>query len=67
MAKSSSQEAVETSILALVCLLVISLPVGWFSHIYHCFINSEWGFLIAGAIFFPIAWIHGLGALIGVW
>tara|TARA_R110000744_G_scaffold57129_3_gene120265 strand:+ start:452 stop:613 length:162 start_codon:yes stop_codon:yes gene_type:complete len=31
----------------------------WFTHVLYCFAVGAWGFLIAGAILFPIAWVHG--------
>jgi len=31
----------------------------WLTHIIFCFSVGKWGFLIAGAIFFPIALAHG--------
>lgn len=40
---------------------------GWVTHLYVCFTEGLWGFLIAGAIFFPIGIIHGWGVWIGVW
>lgn len=40
---------------------------GWLTHLYVCFTGSLWGFLIAGAIFFPIGIIHGWGIWLGVW
>jgi hypothetical protein len=45
-------------------LLVVA---GWFTHLYVCFTTSQWGFLIAGAIFFPIGVIHGWGVWLGLW
>ncbi len=39
----------------------------WFQHLYTCFTDERWGFLIAGAIFFPIAIVHGLGIWLGIW
>lgn len=48
-------------------LFVISIPVGWVAHIVRCFTQDDWGFLIAGAICFPIGWIHGLGVIFGWW
>lgn len=38
----------------------------WLTHIVVCLKAGSWGFLIAGAIFFPIAVIHGTGIWIGV-
>ena len=40
---------------------------GWFTHLYVCFTQGEWGFLIAGAVFAPVAIIHGWGNWLGVW
>ena len=31
----------------------------WLNHIFTCFGQGLWGFLIAGAIFFPIGVLHG--------
>jgi hypothetical protein len=39
----------------------------WCQHIYTCFTENHWGFLIAGAIFFPIAIAHGFGIWFGLW
>jgi len=40
---------------------------GWFTHLYVCFTTAAWGFLIAGAIFFPIGVFHGWGSWFGIW
>jgi hypothetical protein len=39
----------------------------WITHIVTCFQNGEWGFLLVGALFFPIAVIHGIGVWFGLW
>ena len=39
----------------------------WFNHYYTCFSDDRWGFLIAGAIAFPIAIVHGVGVWFGFW
>lgn len=39
----------------------------WITHIFVCLQNGEWGFLIAGALVFPIAVIHGIGTWFGLW
>tara|TARA_B100000315_G_C14062630_1_gene356951 strand:- start:181 stop:348 length:168 start_codon:yes stop_codon:yes gene_type:complete len=39
----------------------------WFTHLFVCFSDDRWGFLIAGAIMFPIAIVHGIGIWFGVW
>jgi hypothetical protein len=40
---------------------------GWCQHIYTCFNESLWGFLIAGAIFSPVGVIHGWGLWFHFW
>ncbi|RRY16449.1 hypothetical protein EGJ57_21330 [Brucella anthropi] len=32
----------------------------WLTHVVTCFQEGLWGFLIAGAIFFPIGVVHGV-------
>ena len=39
----------------------------WFTHLFVCFTDDRWGFLIAGAIMFPIAIVHGVGIWFGFW
>jgi hypothetical protein len=39
----------------------------WITHLVVCFKTAAWGFLIAGAIFFPVANIHGIGIWFGAW
>lgn len=34
--------------------------VAWFNHIFTCFSEGLWGFLVAGALMFPIGIIHGM-------
>jgi len=46
---------------------VLWVVAAWFTHIAACFVSASWGFLIAGAIFFPIAWVHGTGIWFGWW
>ncbi|BBP60392.1 hypothetical protein [Pseudomonas sp. St316] len=41
--------------------------MAWFTHLFVCFKAASWGFLIAGAIFFPVAVVHGTGAWFGAW
>lgn len=40
--------------------LTLASVVAWFTHIITCFSEGMWGFLIAGAIMFPIAIVHGV-------
>ena len=37
----------------------------WGTHILVCLQDGSWGFLIAGAIFFPVAIVHGTGIWFG--
>lgn len=37
----------------------------WFTHVIVCIHNEAWLFLIAGALMFPIAVIHGVGVWFG--
>lgn len=32
----------------------------WFTHVITCFNEGMWGFLVAGAIMFPVAIVHGV-------
>jgi hypothetical protein len=53
------------------CLMIIFLGIipalSWLTHIITCFQDDRWGFLIAGAVFFPIAMVHGIGIWFGLW
>jgi len=49
-------------------LFFFILPImAWLTHLVTCFQDERWGFLIAGALFFPIAIIHGGGIWFGFW
>jgi len=37
----------------------------WLTHVVTCISEESWGFLIAGAVMFPIAIIHGIGIWFG--
>lgn len=43
----------------------ILLFAAWLTHVIHCLAESAWGFLIAGAVCFPIGIIHGIGLWFG--
>ncbi len=53
--------------MSLMGFLVIGLPAAWLTHLIVCFGDERWGFLIAGAIMFPIAIVHGIGIWFGAW
>jgi len=44
----------------IVLLIAFVCFAGWVTHIITCFSEGLWGFLIAGAIFFPIGIFHGI-------
>jgi hypothetical protein len=39
----------------------------WITHVVVCIKATSWGFLIAGAIAFPVAWVHGTGIWFNLW
>ena len=49
--------------LGVLCWILAS----WITHVVVCLKAGSWGFLIAGAIMFPVAVIHGTGVWFGVW
>lgn len=60
--KKSSEPVLESILLILLFLWII---FAWVTHIVVCLKTASWGFLIAGALLFPIAWIHGTGIWLG--
>ena len=40
-------------------LIGLTCFIAWLTHIFTCFAQAMWGFLVAGAIFFPIGILHG--------
>lgn len=44
---------------------LIWIVAAWVTHIIVCLKTAAWGFLVAGAILFPIAWVHGTGVWFG--
>lgn len=53
----------EGEILALA--VVAWVVASWLTHVVVCLKTASWGFLIAGAIMFPVAVIHGTGVWFG--
>ena len=39
----------------------------WLTHVIICIQSGQWGFLIAGALCFPIGVVHGAGHWFGAW
>ena len=52
---------------AFVLLFMLTLFTAWLTHIAYCLDNGKVGFLLAGAFFFPIGIVHGVGIWFGVW
>jgi hypothetical protein len=50
----------------IVSAFVFWIAASWITHIVVCLQTAAWGFLVAGAILFPIAWIHGTGVWFGI-
>jgi len=46
-------------------ILFAWFTASWFTHVFYCIDHSKWIFLLAGAIFFPIANVHGTGIWFG--
>jgi vacuolar-type H+-ATPase subunit I/STV1 len=44
---------------------IVWVIAAWITHVVVCLKAGTWGFLIAGAIFFPVAVIHGTGIWFG--
>lgn len=47
-------------------VVIVGAVVAWFTHVFVCLSTAAWGFLIAGALFFPVGIIHGIGLWLGV-
>jgi hypothetical protein len=47
--------------------VVVWMASSWLTHIIVCLKDGSWGFLVAGALLMPIAWIHGTGVWLGIW
>jgi len=52
---------------SVVVLTILMLFSAWVTHVIVCIKTASWGFLIAGAIAFPVAWVHGIGYWFGYW
>ena len=65
MKKYMKGEGVITALIGIV--FTVAIVGAWLTHLYVCFNTARWGFLIAGAIFFPVAIVHGFGIWFGFW
>lgn len=50
----------------LFCAIWLGCIAAWLTHIVFCLQHERWGFLIAGALAFPVAIIHGVMIWCGV-
>ena len=41
--------------------------VPFLNHIVYCFQQAEYVLLLAGALVFPVGWLHGVGLFLGFW
>lgn len=46
---------------------VLWIIASWLTHVIICIKTVSWGFLIAGALLFPVAVVHGTGIWFGAW
>jgi len=44
---------------------IIWVAAAWLTHVVTCLSAAKWGFLIAGAVFFPVGCVHGTGIWFG--
>jgi hypothetical protein len=49
----------------LAIIVWVGCIAAWLTHVVTCLSTAAWGFLIAGAVFFPIGIIHGIMIWIG--
>ena len=61
-----SSKFTDSSWFVLGVFLIVAMPASWFTHVICCLQDERWGFLIAGAIFFPVAIIHGIMIWLGL-
>jgi hypothetical protein len=43
-----------------VIAIIVTSVAAWLNHVFTCFSEGLWGFLIAGALLFPIGILHGI-------
>jgi|AntDeeMetagen681_2_1112603.scaffolds.fasta_scaffold12474_3 hypothetical protein len=59
------EDVTDYSSIAVTTILIIS-ALAWLTHIITSLNEGWWGFLIAGALFFPIGVIHGVMLWVGL-
>ena len=58
-------EILALALAAMTLLIPITMFAAWLTHVIVCISTEMWLFLIAGAVFFPIGIIHGIGYWFG--
>jgi len=48
-----------------VMVLFAWIGLAWLTHVITCISAAKWGFLIAGAIFYPVGCVHCTGIWLG--
>ena len=62
------REKGESDVGALLGFAIVAwIIASWVTHVIVYIKVGSWGFLIAGAIFVPVAVIHGTGIWFGAW
>lgn len=46
-------------------IFFIIMVSAWLTHVITCLSEASWGFLVAGAVFFPVGIVHGIGIWLG--
>lgn len=46
-------------------IFFVAFFAAWVTHVVVCIKTAAWGFLVAGALFFPIGIVHGVGVWFG--
>ena len=46
--------------------MAVWVVLAWFTHVITCLKTASWGFLLAGALFFPVGCVHGTGVWFGI-
>jgi len=58
----------QTDFSSLIGMGLFGMAIGaWLTHVIVCLGTGKWGFLVAGALFFPVAIVHGIGVWFGAW
>jgi hypothetical protein len=48
-------------------LIILVMTAAWLTHVVTCIREEAWTFLVVGALFFPIAIVHGIGLWFNFW